>query len=396
MAEPESMKTLRIAVVTGSRADYGLLYAVMRTIQNEPDFHLQTVVTGMHLSPEFGHTYKAIIADEFVIDASVECLLSSDSAVGIAKSMGLGVVGFSDALQSLAPDLLLVLGDRFEIFAAVQTALILKIPVAHIAGGDTTEGAFDESLRHSISKMSHLHFATNAESAERIKQMGENPQHVFTVGSPGIDSIVQMPLLSKSELQSCLNIPLRDKMFLVTFHPTTLDSDDIEQQCDQLFSALDHFRDDCSMVITKANADTAGRQINRLLADYTRQRDNATLVTSLGQKLYYSTVALADAVIGNSSSGLYEAPTLKTPTVNIGERQKGRLRAASVINCDNDKEQIVDAINTALNMDCSVTTNPYGDGHASEKIIAVLREFANKSKLNSLLKKHFYGFPHEQ
>ena len=404
MSELDTKESIRIAVVSGSRADYGLLYCVMQAINREPRFHLQTVVTGMHLAPEFGNTCNTIIADGFTIDASVECLLSGDSAVATAKSMGMGVIGFADALRSLAPDVLLVLGDRFEIFAAVQTALILNIPVAHIAGGDTTEGAFDESLRHSITKMAHLHFATNTQAAERIKQMGEDPRHVFTVGSPGIDLIAQTSLLSKSELQSRLNNPLGEKLLLVTFHPTTLDTattGDREQQCHELFAALDHFCNsndgkDFSVLMTKANANTGGRQINRLLEDYVRERGNTTLVSSMGQQAYYSAMALADVVVGNSSSGLYEAPTLKTPTVNIGDRQKGRLRALSVVDCDIDRAQIVAAIGTALTLDCSDIVNPYGDGHASEKIIAVLREFAHKDKLNKLVKKHFHWFAHEK
>jgi UDP-N-acetylglucosamine 2-epimerase (non-hydrolysing)/GDP/UDP-N,N'-diacetylbacillosamine 2-epimerase (hydrolysing) len=421
MSELDTKESIRIAIVSGSRADYGLLYCVMQAINHEPGFHLQTVVTGMHLSPEFGHTCNTIVADGFTIDASVECLLSGDSAVATAKSMGVGVIGFADALRSLAPDVLLVLGDRFEIFAAVQTALILNIPVAHIAGGDTTEGAFDESLRHSITKMSHLHFATNTQAAERIKQMGEDPRHVFTVGSPGIDLIVQTPLLSKSELQSRLNTSLGDKLLLITFHPTTLDTVGVEQQCCELFAALDHFGKsdggdndggnndggknnggnsnggkDYSVLITKANADTGGRQINRMLEDYVRERGNATLVSSMGQQAYYSAMALADVVVGNSSSGLYEAPTLKTPTVNIGDRQKGRLRARSVVDCDIDREQIIAAIETALTLDCSDMVNPYGDGHASENIMAVLREFAHKDKLKKLVKKHFHCYAHEK
>ena len=392
MPQLESKPRIRIAVVSGSRADYGLLYSVMQAIQHEPLFELQTVVTGMHLSAEFGNTYEILIADGWRIDARVDCLLSGDSSVATAKSMGLGVIGFADALHSLAPDLLLVLGDRFEIFAAVQAALILNIPVAHIAGGDTTEGAFDESIRHSITKMSHLHLATNADAAERIKQMGENPQHVFVAGSPSIDLLLQTPLLSKSEIESHLQTTLGNKLFLVTFHPTTLDSTDVQHQCNELFAALDHYKCDCSVLITKANADTGGREINRLMADYVRQRHNAKMVSSLGQQMYYSVMALADVVIGNSSSGLYETPTLKTPAVNIGDRQKGRLRALSVLDCAIEQKQIVAAIGSALTMDCSDIVNPYGDGHATEKVMAVLRDYADKARLRGLLAKHFYRY----
>jgi UDP-hydrolysing UDP-N-acetyl-D-glucosamine 2-epimerase len=389
-----SPAVIKVAVVTGSRADYGLLYSVMKALQEDPVFTLQTVVTGMHLSPEFGNTRTVIEADGFTIDASVECLLSADSASATAKSMGLGVIGFSDTLQRLAPDLLLVLGDRFEIFAAVQTALIMKIPVAHIAGGDITEGAFDESLRHAITKMSHLHFTTNQPATNRVLQLGENPDHVFTVGSPGIDLINNTPLLSKQGLQSALNTPLRDKMFLVTFHPETLDGGDVQQQCNELFAALNHYGDDCSVLISKANADTGGRHINGLLQDYAHRRDNVVMVASLGQQLYYSAIALADVVIGNSSSGLYEAPTLKTPTVNIGERQKGRPRAASVLDCAVNAETMIHNIDTALTMDCSEVVNPYGDGHATERIMAVLGKYANRSALQGLIKKPFHAVNH--
>lgn len=395
MSQLKSGETIRIAVVSGSRADYGLLYSVMQAINDEPLFELLTVVTGMHLSPEFGNTYNTITADGFRIDAKVDCLLSGDSAAATAKSTGLGVIGFADVLPGLAPDLLLVLGDRFEIFAAVQTALILNIPVAHIAGGDTTEGAFDESLRHSISKMSHLHFATNSVAAERLKQMGENPEHVFSVGSPGIDLIKHTPLLSKTEFASRLNIPMRDRMFLVTFHPTTLDGSFdtvvVEQQCNELLAALDHYSADSCVLITKANADTGGRHINRLLQDYADRRNNAMIVSSMGQQLYYSAIAYADVMIGNSSSGLYESPTFKTPTVNIGDRQKGRLRADSVVDCEISKNEIINAINTALTLDCRNTVNPYGDGQATEKILAILRQYHPKERLRGLLKKHFYS-----
>lgn len=395
MPELKTSDTIKIAVVSGSRADYGLLYSVMKAIQAQPDISLLTVLTGMHLSPEFGNTHTVVSSDGFTIDAKVECLLSADTESAIAKSMGLGVIGFSDALQRLAPDLLLVLGDRFEIFAAVQTALIMRIPVAHIAGGDSTEGAFDESLRHSITKMAHLHFTTNQRATQRVMQMGENPQHVFTVGSPGIDLIHNTPLLSREQLQTSLNTGFNEKLFLVTFHPETLDGGDIQQQCQQLFAALDHYADQCSVLISKANADTGGRHINRLLEDYARQRDNVLMVASLGQQLYYSAIAQADVVIGNSSSGLYEAPSLHTPTVNLGQRQKGRLRAISVVDCAIETQAIIRAIDTALTMDCSNIVNPYGDGQATQKIMAVLKEYMDKAILRALIKKHFYQYSYD-
>lgn len=384
--------TIRIAVVTGSRADYGLLYMVMKAIADESLFELKIIATGMHLVPEFGNTYKTIENDGFTINAKVDTLLSGDTPSAIAKSIGLGVLGFADALSNLRPDLLLVLGDRYEIFAAVQAAMILKIPVAHIAGGDTTEGAYDEAMRHSITKMSHLHFTTNNVASERVKQLGENPEYVFAVGSPGIDLIAETALLSKQEFADFLGISLHKYLFLITFHPTTLSSADIQSQCNQLLAALDHYSDHCTFLFTKSNSDTYGREINSLIEAYVSQHGNAKVFTSLGQQLYYSALTHADLVIGNSSSGLYEAPSFHTATVNIGDRQKGRLMASSVINCEIEKKSVINAIDQALRLECENTVNPYGDGHASERILAILKQFADKNRLTAMLQKHFYDY----
>jgi UDP-hydrolysing UDP-N-acetyl-D-glucosamine 2-epimerase len=381
------MSKRKICVVTGSRAEYGLLYWLMKGIQNDAELELQVLVTGMHLSPEDGLTYKIIEEDGFRIDAKVEMLLSSDSPVAIAKSIGLGVIGCADVLDRLRPDILVLLGDRYEILAVAQAALVMCIPVAHIAGGDTTEGVFDEAIRHSITKMSHLHFVTNEVAACRVKQLGENPSHVYTLGSPGIDQIIRLKPLSRKELEESLNFSFRGKNLLVTFHPGTLDSQPVAEQFQELLNALDLIGEETGLIITKPNADTNGRTISGMIDDFVATRPNAKAYTSLGQLRYLSTVAQVDAVVGNSSSGIYEAPSFKKPTINIGDRQKGRIQASSVINCPALAEEIAQAIAASFVMDCSGVVNPYGDGQSSSKIVAKLKELPNPQQL---LKKHFH------
>lgn len=385
----------KICVVTGSRAEYGLLSLLMESIKNDPDMELQVIATGMHLSPEFGLTYKVIENDGFQINERIEMLLSSDTPVGVAKSIGLGTIGFADALDRLKPDILVVLGDRFEVFAAVQAALVARIPVAHIAGGDTTEGAFDESIRHSITKMSHLHFVTNEIAAKRVRQLGENPDHVYNVGSPGIDQIKRLKLLERSELEQKLDFRFKDKNLLITYHPVTLDTKPSAEQFIELLNALDTLGDSIGLIITKPNADNDGRVLISMIDDYVKSRRHAKAYTSLGQLLYLSAVSQVDAVVGNSSSGLYEVPSFKKPTVDIGDRQKGRLRSSSVINCPPESTSILKAIKSALEMDCRGAVNPYGDGNSTGRILKVLREFPD---FGSLLKKRFYKvdcFGHE-
>ncbi|MDA8226229.1 MAG: UDP-N-acetylglucosamine 2-epimerase [Desulfitobacterium hafniense] len=381
------MNKRKITVVTGSRADYGLLYWVMKEIQHAEEFELQIIATGMHLSPEFGLTYKIIEEDGFVIDQKVEMLLSSDSPVGIAKSIGLATISSAEALQRLKPDLIVVLGDRFEILAVVQAALVAKIPVAHIAGGDTTEGAYDEAIRHSITKMSHLHFVTNEIAAERVRQMGENPEHIYNYGSPGIDMIKSLKLLGREELENSLDFKFREKNLLITFHPVTLEQQPAEQQFKELLSALDSLDDEVGMIFTKPNADNQGRMLINRIDEYVASRSNAKAYTSLGQLLYLSAVAQVDAVVGNSSSGLYEVPSLSKPTVNIGVRQKGRLKASLVIDCAADSGDIAMAIVKAFKMESLETVNPYGDGNSSIRIVGKLKEF---SDYQILLKKRFF------
>lgn len=378
---------LKIGVVTGTRAEYGLLYWLMKEIQADPDLKLQVLVTGMHLSPEFGLTYKVIEEDGFKIDAKIEMLLSSDTPVGITKSVGLGIIGFADALERLQPDILLVLGDRYEILAAAQAAMIAKIPLAHIAGGDITEGAFDESIRHSITKMSHIHFVTNDLAAKRVRQMGEDPQYIYNVGSPGIDQIKRLTLLNKSELESELGFKFKEKNILVTFHPATLEEEMPRAQFQNLLQALDKLGDNVGLIFTKPNSDTGGRVLIKMIDEYTTSRSNAKAYISLGQLRYLSTLSCVDVVVGNSSSGLYEAPSFKRPTVNIGDRQKGRVKAMSVIDCPPEAKAIYRAIQRAFTMDCANVVNPYGDGNTSLKILSRLKEIKNFKKL---LKKSFY------
>ncbi len=376
-----------ICVVTGSRADYGLLYWVLREIEKEPDFELQLLVTGMHLSPEFGSTWRAIEQDGFAIAQKVEMLVSSDTPVGTAKSIGLGVGGIADAFARLKPDLVLLLGDRFEIFAAAQAALVLLIPVAHIAGGDTTVGAYDEALRHAITKMAHLHFVANADAARRVRQLGEDPGHVYPVGSPGIDAVRQTKLLAADELSDALGFKLRSRNLLVTYHPATLDGALNRAHFEALLAGLDSLGPEVGVIFTHANADAGGREISSLIDAYTATRPNARAYPSLNRERYLSCMRACDAVVGNSSSGLYEAPSLGRPAVNIGDRQQGRLRAASVIDCAPQAAAIAQAIRRAWATDCSGVENPYGDGHSAPRIVQTLKSLPD---FRALLKKRFH------
>lgn len=378
----------RICVVTGSRADYGLLFWLMKGLESEAEFELQVVVTGMHLSPEFGLTSRVVEEDGFRIDARVEMLLSSDSAVGTAKSIGLGVIGFADAFARLQPGIIVLLGDRFEILAAAQAALVAKIPIAHLCGGDTTEGAFDEAIRHSITKMAHLHFVTNAQAEQRVCQLGENPAHVFNVGSPGIDYLKRLIYLDRDELERRLNFRFRHRNLLLTFHPATLEAASPDAQFRVLLEAVDGLpAGEFGFIFTRPNADTHSRNLNAILDAFVDARPHACVFPSLGQQVYLSVMAQVDAVVGNSSSGLYEAPSLKIPTVDVGDRQKGRLLADSVVHSDVAVEAISAAIEAALKKDCSKTVNPYGTGDSVSGILDVLRRFPDPS---ILVRKHFF------
>lgn len=366
----------KICVVTGTRAEYGLLHWVMAGIRETPGLELQIVATGMHLAPEFGLTYREIEADGFRIDAKVEMLVSSDSPVGIAKSIGLGTIGFADTFARLNPDVVLVLGDRFEIFAAAQAAFVAGICVAHISGGEVTEGALDDSFRHCVTKMARYHFVAADAYRERVIQLGEQPDSVFNVGDPGLDNIARLPLLDFETLCAESGLRVTTPYLLVTFHPTTSDGPDSEQGMQVLLDALDTFPDH-HVLFTKANADAGGRTLNAMVDEYASRRgDRVATATSLGRLKYLSAMKHCAAVVGNSSSGIVEAPAMGIPTVNIGSRQHGRLKADSVLDCASDPESIVKAIARAVTpafaQTASKTVSLYGNCDASVQIVARL------------------------
>jgi GDP/UDP-N,N'-diacetylbacillosamine 2-epimerase (hydrolysing) len=381
----------KICVITGTRAEYGLLYWLLKGLQEDDEIELQLIATGMHLSPEFGLTYTQIEKDGFHIDRKVEMLLSSDTAVGITKSMGLGLISFADAFDELSPDIIVLLGDRYEILSAASSALIANIPIAHLHGGETTEGAFDESIRHAVTKMSHIHFTAAEEYRKRVIQLGENPDRVFNVGALGIENIKRLKLLSKEEFEESISFKLNQKNLLITFHPVTLEQDSAEKQFQELLNAVDELRD-TNLIFTKANSDSEGRAINRMIEEYViKNKDKAVAFASLGQLRYLSALQYVDAVIGNSSSGILEAPSFKIGTINVGDRQKGRLRAASIIDSPPEAEQIKNALQYLYSpefqkklMHC---INPFGDGKASGQIISILKTTDYKQ----LLKKEFYN-----
>jgi GDP/UDP-N,N'-diacetylbacillosamine 2-epimerase (hydrolysing) len=380
----------KICVVTGTRAEYGLLRWVMEGIRQAPNLELQVVATGTHLSPEFGLTYREIEKDGFSIDRQVEMLLSSDTPVGLSKSMGLGLIGFGEVLQQLQPDLMLVLGDRFEIFSAAAAATIACVPVAHLHGGETTEGAFDEAFRHSITKMSHLHFVAAEEYRKRVIQLGEDPNRVFLVGGLGVDNIKKLRLLDRAALEESIGFKFGKKNLLVTFHPVTLENATSTQQMAELLAALDTL-EDTHLIFTMPNADTDSRVMFDLIEQFVASHHNASAYASLGQLRYLSCIRHVDGVVGNSSSGLLEAPSFCKGTVNIGDRQRGRLKAKSVIDCSPDQKSIASALQQlyAPEFQAMLTTvhNPYGEGGASEKVVQILMDYP----LDAILKKSFYN-----
>lgn len=364
------MPMRKICVITGTRADYGLLRWLMHEISADPSMHLQVAATGMHLSPEFGETATAIEEDGFVIDERVEMLVSSDTTVGTATSMGLGMIGFATALDRLDPDLVVVIGDRFEMWVAAQAAFVARRRIAHIHGGETTEGAFDEGIRHSLTKLAHVHFVAAEPYRKRVIQLGEHPDRVFTVGAPGLDHLTRTERLSRDELSASIGLDLGSPTFVVTLHPATLGGN-ASAEAEALTEALDAFPE-ASIVITASNADPRGRIINQHLSAYAQQRASTQMVASLGQQRYFSLLEHADVVIGNSSSGLLEAPPFETPTVNIGSRQQGRLRAASVLDVEPVAAEIQEAIQKALSPAFRSSIRgqhlPYGRGGASAAI----------------------------
>ncbi len=387
------MRPRRICVVTTSRADYGLLRWLMESIRDDEELELQVIATGMHLSPEFGLTYRDIEEDGFRISRKIEMLLSSDSTRAVTKSIGVGLLGFSDAFDDLGPDIVVLLGDRFELLSAAIAALIGRIPIAHVHGGETSEGAVDEAIRHAVTKMASLHFAATESYRQRIIQMGENPDSVFAFGAPGLDALVRVSLLSKDELEAHLQFDLRSPVAIVTYHPVTLEDNTAEDQVDNLLSAL--IQTKVRAVFTKANADAQGRLINEKIAAFCRDHPlNYRLYENLGQRVYLSCLSHVDLMVGNSSSGLIEAPPFGLPAVNIGDRQRGRIRAANVIDVGYSVPEVVEGIEQALTgaqgERGSAVTNPYA-GSGEGTVSVLIKEQLKRAVLGEqLLKKRFY------
>ena len=378
----------KICVVTGTRAEYGLLFRLMKEIKADAELQLQIIATGMHLSAEFGHTYREIEKDGFVIDEKVEMLLSSDTAVGIVKSVGLACIGFADAYSHLQPDLVVILGDRYEALAAAESAMLMGIPIAHCHGGELTEGVVDESIRHAITKMSRLHFVAEPEYRRRVIQLGENPESVIETGALGIDNIVLMDYMSREQLAEEIAFPLEEKYFLVTYHPVTLQPGQEERDMKALFAALDEY-EDYQVVFTKANSDAGGRCINSLIDEYAAASpQRVKSVMSLGQRRYLSAMKYASAVVGNSSSGILEAPVMGVPTVNIGDRQKGRKKAPSVIDCLPEQKSIEGALKGALERQSVTDRYPHADG----KIAWRIKEKLKQVNLEEICQKNFYDW----
>lgn len=383
----------KVCVITGTRAEYGLLRPLMQGIRDEAALELQIIATGMHLSPTFGSTYREIEEDGFTIDEKAQMPLSDNSAAGVAKSLGLGVIAITESLVRLRPDIVVLLGDRFETLAAASASLILGIPLAHIHGGEVTEGAFDDAIRHAVTKMASFHFVAAEDYRRRVLQLGERPERVFMVGGLGIDAIQQTALLDRAGVELALDFPLKNKSLLITFHPATRDDTSPAEQMTELLAALDKLQD-TQLIFTLPNADTLSQSITTLIEDFVTTHSNARAYVSLGSRRYLSCMAQVDGVVGNSSSGLLEAPSLGVGTVNIGDRQQGRLVAQSVISCTPDRA----AIGAALSELYSPTfrlklargiESPYGSGGATARILAGLRDLS----LENVLKKSFYDLP---
>lgn len=382
----------RIGIMTGTRAEYGLLKPLMQEINKDNDLELYLIVSGMHLSPEFGMTYKEIEEDGFEINAKVEMLLSSDSPVGISKSIGLGIIGFADEFQRADLDMLILLGDRYEALSAAICAMVMRIPIAHLHGGELTEGAIDEGIRHSITKMSYLHFTSTEEYRRRVIQLGENPERVFCVGAIGVENIKKINLMTKEELERSIHFEIDENTVIVTYHPVTLENNTVEEQFLNLLEVLDR-NPKIRMIFTKANADTNGRIVNELIDKYAAQNsERACAFVSLGQKRYLSALKYCRIVIGNSSSGIIEAPSFGKPIINIGDRQKGRICADSVINCGYTQQEIQQAMETALTEEfenkASNCRNPYEKENTAANIISVIKDYLLNDKIK--LKKGFY------
>lgn len=377
--------TVRVAVVTGGRADYGFLAEPMRHLSADPRFDLRVVATGQHIVGDGGRTLRWFADDGFKVDETVDILGDSDTALATCQATGRAVSGIAEALSRLQPDIVLLLGDRYEILAAALAAHLLRVPIAHIAGGDVTEGAIDDSLRHAITKLSHIHFVTNEDSARRVRQLGEDPRTIHVTGSPGLDRIRTVAIPDRETFFREIGVTDRSKNFVVTFQPITVEATSLAD-VRELLAALDILGADVSLIFTGVNADTDAHVVEQEIRAFCASRSNASYHSALGSRLYFAALAYCDMVVGNSSSGLYEAPSFRIPTVNIGTRQARRLKAASVIDCLAERDAILAAIGQASTLDCTAVVNPYGDGHAAERIVDVL---ANLTGMQVLLMKSF-------
>lgn len=386
----------KICILTACRAEYGLLKPIISALKSDDLFKVDIVATGMHLSPEFGLTYKEIEHDGVEINEKIPILLSSDTPSGISKTMGLAMISFGEYFERNRPDMLIVLGDRYETLAVCCAAVNARIPIVHLYGGETTEGAVDEAYRHAITKMSYLHFTSTEEYRQRVIQLGESPERVYTVGAIGIENILSVSLMELHELEESLLFKLDKPYAVVTFHPVTIENCTATGQIDELLEAVKYFNT-MKFIFTKANADTDGRVINSKIDEFVKNHDNAIAVDSLGVKRYLSAIKYSSVVIGNSSSGLIEVPSFGVLTVNIGDRQKGRIQADSVINCLPERDEIIKAVQKSQTADFKIkaknTVNPYGNGNTSSKIISVLKEYLHNETIN--LKKSFYNVDFE-
>lgn len=381
----------KVAVVTATRAEYGILKNVIEKIDKSEQLELCLMVTGAHLVAEYGMTVNEIEQDGYEISEKIDMLLSSNTCTSISKSMGLAMILFAEAFERQKPDMLVVLGDRYELLSVCSAAMNARIPVAHISGGETTQGAIDESVRHCITKMSYLHFPACETYRKRIIQLGEEPDRVYNFGDVGVEMVHTIPKMTKQELEASIDFTLDRPFFSVTFHPVTLEVEEAEKQMKEVLSALDEFPE-MKFVFTKANADAGGRSINNLIDQYTATHNNCIAFASLGIKRYLSLLQYANGVLGNSSSGIVEAPAFGIPTINIGNRQKGRLQADSILNCEPKRDQIVKMIIRSQSKEFTErakrTKNPYGNGDTSSQIVQVITDYLYQNKIN--LQKKFY------
>lgn len=376
----------KIAVVTATRAEYGILRPLILKLKQDEDFELQVIVTGTHLDEKYGNTQQEIVRDGVSIFRKIPILEEGNTEFDISIIMANAIKGFAEYFRDEQPELLIVLGDRTEILGICAAAMNARVPIAHLHGGEITEGAVDDCVRHAVSKMSYLHFPANEIYRKRIIQMGESPDRVYNVGALGVENILNVPLLSKEEVCTQVGIPEDKRYVVVTFHPVTLEGERVEDHVNQFLNALER-KDEYFYLITKANADAGGALVNQMLEEYAQEKENVKVVASLGMLRYLSALKYAEFALGNSSSGIIEAPALGIPTVNIGDRQKGRLMAETVINCDTTTDSICKAMDIAQKT-MHVSSDLYGDGNTSGKIISVIKDYLQNDKID--LKKHFY------